>query len=117
VEIRNPTKHFESGGHCRAIWPDWLPDIRSGAERRYRRPRVALARIVFAQDDLASGRMLPLFSDVTWPSALAYFVVYWKECASVPKLVAFCEWLLNEAATQSNCDISRPSASHQMTAL
>ncbi len=78
---------------------------------------VALARSVLARDDLASGRMLRLFPDVTRPSALAYFVVYWKECASLPKLVAFCEWLLNEAATQSNCDMSRPSASHQMTAL
>jgi len=59
---------------------------------------VALARSVLARDDLSSGRLIRLFPDITLPSALAYFVVYKKECAALPRLVAFREWLLSETA-------------------
>ena len=49
------------------------------------------------RDDLASGRLVRLFPKMEWASELAYYIVYRAECASLPKLVAFREWLLQEA--------------------
>lgn len=59
---------------------------------------VALARSVMARDDLASGRLVRLFPDISVASGLAYYVVYRPECASLPRLATFREWLLSEAA-------------------
>lgn len=59
---------------------------------------VALARSVMARDDLATGRLMRLFPNITFPSTLAYYVVYRPECASLPRLAAFRDWLLKEAA-------------------
>ena len=59
---------------------------------------VALARSVMAHDDLATGRLVRLFPEITFASPLAYFVVYRAECSSLPRLVAFRDWLLKEAA-------------------
>ncbi|MGN6649766.1 transcriptional regulator GcvA [Trinickia sp.] len=98
-----------------ASWSDWLR--RAGAEgvdaRRGMRINnsaavlqaavdghgVALARSVMARDDLAAGRLVQLFPKVKWTSELAYYIVYRAECASLPKLVAFREWLIQEAAS------------------
>lgn len=60
---------------------------------------VALARSVMARDDLASGRLIRLFPDIDCASALAYYVVYRPECASLPRLLAFRDWLIDEAKT------------------
>jgi LysR family transcriptional regulator, glycine cleavage system transcriptional activator len=60
---------------------------------------VALARSVMTSDDLAAGRLLRLFPTLEQPSELAYFIVYRAECASLPKLVAFREWLIQEAGS------------------
>jgi LysR family glycine cleavage system transcriptional activator len=60
---------------------------------------VALARSVMARDDLVAGRLVRLFPDVAFTSALAYYVVYRPECASLPRLVAFRDWLMKEAAS------------------
>ncbi|NWB63767.1 transcriptional regulator GcvA, partial [Pseudomonas sp. F1002] len=57
---------------------------------------VALARSVMAHDDLASGRLVRLFPDISVASELAYYVVYRPECASLPKLATFRDWLLAE---------------------
>lgn len=57
---------------------------------------IALARSIMARDDLASGRLVRLFPDISFPSELAYYIVYRPECASLPKLMAFREWLLAE---------------------
>lgn len=59
---------------------------------------IALARSVMAHDDVASGRLVRLFPEITFASSLAYFVVYRAECASLPRLAAFRDWLLREAA-------------------
>jgi LysR family glycine cleavage system transcriptional activator len=59
---------------------------------------VALARSVMAHDDLASGRLVRLFPDIAVASALAYYVVYRPECAALPRLAAFRDWLLEQAA-------------------
>ena len=60
---------------------------------------VALARSVMAQDDLAAGRLVRLFPSIHFASALAYYVVYRAEAAELPKLRAFRDWLLREAAS------------------
>lgn len=59
---------------------------------------VALARSIMARDDLAAGRLVRLFPEITLASTLAYYVVYRPECATLPKLVAFRDWLLGEAS-------------------
>jgi len=63
---------------------------------------VALARSVMAHDDLAAGRLVRLFPDIRVESALAYYVVYRHECADLPRLVAFRDWLMQEAALQGD---------------
>ncbi|WP_028219395.1 transcriptional regulator GcvA [Paraburkholderia oxyphila] len=58
---------------------------------------VALARSVMANDDLAAGRLVALFPRVKLVSKLAYYIVYRAECATLPKLREFRDWLLKEA--------------------
>jgi LysR family glycine cleavage system transcriptional activator len=58
---------------------------------------VAIARSVMARDDLASGRLVRLFPDISFASTLAYYIVYRPECSSLPKLTTFRDWLLAEA--------------------
>ncbi|MDO7911220.1 transcriptional regulator GcvA [Pseudomonas sp. 22-AL-CL-001] len=60
---------------------------------------VALARSVMAHDDVAAGRLIRLFPHITFHSALAYYIVYRLESASLPKVQAFRDWLLSEAIT------------------
>lgn len=59
---------------------------------------VALARSVMARDDLSSGRLVRLFPDIGFALEVAYYIVYRPECAGLPRLAAFREWLLAEAA-------------------
>ena len=59
---------------------------------------VALARSVMAGDDLASGRLVRLFPEVSFASALAYYVVYRPECSNFPKLTTFRDWLLAQTS-------------------
>lgn len=59
---------------------------------------IALARSVMAHDDLAASRLVRLFPKIEVTSALAYYVIYRAECASLPKLVAFRDWLLKTTA-------------------
>lgn len=60
---------------------------------------IALARGVMARDDLAAGRLVRLFPEVIFVSSLAYYVVYRQECATLPKISIFREWLFKEANT------------------
>lgn len=59
---------------------------------------IALARSVMARDDLAAGRLIRLFPDIQVVSPLAYYVVYRPECANLPRLKAFRDWIFMEAA-------------------
>ncbi len=59
---------------------------------------VALARSVMAHDDVAAGRLIRLFPEIKFQSALAYYVVYREECGTLPKLKAFRDWLFEIAA-------------------
>lgn len=59
---------------------------------------VALARSVMARDDVAAGRLVRLFPDLTMASELGYYIVYRAECASVRKVQAFRAWLTQEAS-------------------
>ncbi|GGF26911.1 LysR family transcriptional regulator [Aliidongia dinghuensis] len=62
---------------------------------------VALARSIMARDDLAASRLVRLFPEVELAAALAYYVVYRPECATLPRLLAFRGWLFDEAAQNS----------------
>lgn len=59
---------------------------------------VALARSVMARDDLAAGRLVRLFPEISLALEVAYYVVYRPECAGLPRLATFREWLFAEAA-------------------
>lgn len=59
---------------------------------------VALARSVMAHDDMVAGRLVRLFPKIKFDSVLAYYVVYRPECASLPRLMAFRDWLFAEVA-------------------
>jgi LysR family glycine cleavage system transcriptional activator len=61
---------------------------------------VALARSIMAHDDLAAGRLVRLFQEVEFVSALAHYVVYRPEYADLPKVVAFRNWLVTEASAR-----------------
>jgi LysR family glycine cleavage system transcriptional activator len=58
---------------------------------------IALARSVMARDDLAAGRLVRLFPEVRFDSELAYYIVYRAECAGLPRLAAFRDWLHGQA--------------------
>ncbi|HEJ5137696.1 transcriptional regulator GcvA [Pseudomonas aeruginosa] len=60
---------------------------------------VALARSVMARDDLAAGRLVRLFPEIKFESALAYYVVYRQECTGLPRLKAFRDWLFAAASS------------------
>ncbi|MEC7546861.1 transcriptional regulator GcvA [Thalassolituus sp.] len=57
---------------------------------------IALARSVMARDDLASGNLIRLFPEIQFNSPLAYYVVYRPECAELPRMQAFRDWLFSE---------------------
>ncbi|ALM89666.1 MULTISPECIES: transcriptional regulator GcvA [Alteromonas] len=57
---------------------------------------VALARSVMAKDDVAAGRLVRLFPNISFQSPLAYYVVYRHECADLPRIQAFKDWLFKE---------------------
>ena len=63
---------------------------------------IALARSVMADDDIAAGRLVRLFPEVTFISPLAYYVVYQPESANRIKLKAFRDWLFKEVSSASN---------------
>lgn len=60
---------------------------------------VALARGVLAADALAERRLVRPF-ELTLPTEFAYYLVCPEIKANRPKIVAFREWLLREAATK-----------------
>jgi LysR family transcriptional regulator, glycine cleavage system transcriptional activator len=62
---------------------------------------VALARRRLAAGDLAAGRLIQPF-DVTIPHDLAYYLVCPEATAGQPKIAAFREWLLAEAASEDD---------------
>jgi LysR family transcriptional regulator, glycine cleavage system transcriptional activator len=61
---------------------------------------VALARSILAADDISSGRLVRLFPEITVPSSLAYYIAYRPERAAHPRLVAFRDWLYEEAQSK-----------------
>lgn len=58
---------------------------------------VALARGALAADDIAAGRLVKPF-DIAIPTEYAYYMVSPKATSHHPKVAAFREWLLEEAA-------------------
>ncbi|MEX3984829.1 transcriptional regulator GcvA [Paraburkholderia sp. EG287A] len=76
---------------------------------------VALARSVMARDDLAAGRLVRLFPEVAFTSALAYYVVYRPECASLPRLTAFRDWLRSEVREEVGRPVRKPAKAQAST--
>jgi len=70
---------------------------------------VALARSEMARDDLAAGRLVRLFPNVSLVSPLAYYVVYRSECSDLPRLRAFRDWLRAEVAVANGRGGANPS--------
>ena len=60
---------------------------------------VALARSALAADDLVAGRLVRAF-DISLPVEYAYYVVYPEAYLERPKVVAFRDWILAEAARE-----------------
>ena len=58
---------------------------------------VALARTALAAWDLIGGRLVCPF-DAAMPVSYSYWIVCSKAAAKLPKIVAFSNWLLAEAA-------------------
>jgi LysR family glycine cleavage system transcriptional activator len=61
---------------------------------------VALARSALAAWDTIAGRLVRPFA-LALPAAFAYWIVCPKATAKLPKIVAFTDWLLAEAAADS----------------
>ena len=59
---------------------------------------VALGRSVMVADDLAQGRLVRPFEVSAAPNPLAYYIVYRAEAESSPRVLAFRDWLITEAA-------------------
>jgi LysR family transcriptional regulator, glycine cleavage system transcriptional activator len=58
---------------------------------------VALARSAMAHDDVAAGRLVRLLPKIRFESALAYSIVHRKDALTQPRVMAFRDWLLEEA--------------------
>jgi LysR family transcriptional regulator, glycine cleavage system transcriptional activator len=58
---------------------------------------VVLARTALAAWDLIGGRLVRPF-DIAMPASYGYWIVCSKAVAKLPKIVAFSDWLLAEAA-------------------
>jgi LysR family glycine cleavage system transcriptional activator len=67
---------------------------------------VALGRSLLVADDLISGRLVQPF-DLALASSYAYFVIYPRESADLPKIKAFRDWLLAEARTSERASLLR----------
>ncbi|MCB1445136.1 MAG: transcriptional regulator GcvA [Rhizobiaceae bacterium] len=60
---------------------------------------VALADFAMVANDLSEGRLIrPFELSIKAPAEFAYFLVYPNESAADPRIVAFRDWLLEEAA-------------------
>jgi LysR family transcriptional regulator, glycine cleavage system transcriptional activator len=75
---------------------------------------VVLARTALAAWDLIGGRLVRPF-DVAMPVSYAYWIVCPKTVAKLPKIVAFSEWLLAEAADDARQLNKLKSRSRQAT--
>ena len=56
---------------------------------------VALTWAALADDDLKAGRLVRLF-DRSLEGSMSYFALTTKAAARKPKVIAFCDWLVEE---------------------
>ena len=62
---------------------------------------IVLARTALVASDLISGRLVRPF-DLAMPASFGYWIVCANPTAKLPKIVAFSEWLLTEAAEDAS---------------
>jgi LysR family glycine cleavage system transcriptional activator len=60
---------------------------------------VALANSAYLADDLASGRLIRPFGDLSVQGTEGFFIVCPQAAADCDKIVAFRNWALDEAAS------------------
>jgi LysR family glycine cleavage system transcriptional activator len=68
---------------------------------------VALARSGLSRDALEDGRLVQLF-DLTLPAPFAYYLVYPREYAQRPEVIAFSDWIRDEITRSGGAE---PAAS------
>jgi LysR family glycine cleavage system transcriptional activator len=68
---------------------------------------IALGRSTLAAEDLAAGRLVKPF-DVELRASNAYFIVCPQEALDKPRIAAFRQWLLDEAATDPGRFMTAP---------
>ena len=67
---------------------------------------VVIGSRALAEDDLAAGRLVRPF-DMSVPVSFSYYVVTTPAAARLPKVAAFKDWLMNEAADETDRDRDR----------
>jgi LysR family glycine cleavage system transcriptional activator len=99
-------------------WPDWtmwlasagiddinarrglrVTDTNLAIEAAVKGQGVALGSRVLAGEELAAGRLVRPFAH-SWPVTFAYYLVCPDAIADEPRIAAFCEWLIGEAAAE-----------------
>jgi LysR family glycine cleavage system transcriptional activator len=75
---------------------------------------VALVGHVLVADDIAAGRLVRPF-ELSFPVNFAYYVVSPLITAERPRVVAFREWLLEEARISRTRDVRGPDSPQSMT--
>jgi LysR family glycine cleavage system transcriptional activator len=70
---------------------------------------LALGSTSLAGDELAAGRLVRPF-EIALPVNFAYYLVYPKTNAEVPKIAAFRKWILAETAGQAPAELIGPEA-------
>jgi len=71
---------------------------------------VALARALFVQTDLESGRLVGLFPHSVRTN-YSYFIVYPQGADTIGKIKAFQEWLIEQASGRQRPELQSESVS------
>lgn len=116
VLIHDETDSYKSHAACSGMdWDTWCRAVGVDIDTRYGLvfnqghlvvqaavdgQGVAITRTSLAQDDIDAGRLVRLFKDNVLASS-SYSIVCRKEMAARTKIVAFRDWLLEQAAVDS----------------
>ena len=96
ADLRDPA---QIEGHCRRL-QKFRPHRRGLRERRRGPNGVALGRSSLVERDLAEGRLVRPFPQVQ-SCELAYYFIHRHESSQAAPVVAFKEWLLQQAGKTS----------------
>ncbi len=97
----NPGVHISEGPR--------FPDTNMALQAALEDQGVALVRTAHVVDELAEGRLVRLFQ-VDCPSTVAYYLVCPEGQQDSPKIAAFCNWILEEAAAMHGSPLNEPTS-------